>query len=167
MRTARAIRVVVAMCACVLAACMVAGCASGVSEQDKNVQANRQYMSQVNQSMDELNGRLDSFIDAVSRGDVVNMKSQAANAYKALDKLNSMEAPEALADVQKHYVEGSSKLREALDAYIALYTQANAESEGADFDWSDYDSQVAAIQKIYDEGIKALQEGDKIAADLT
>lgn len=148
--------------ACMLALmCALAGCAAG---QDASVaaeqQANRAYMSQVNEAMAELDGGLVQFVDAVSRGDVVNMRTQADNAYKTLDKLESIEAPEAMADVHKDYVEGSKKMREALDAYIDLYSEIS--SKGKDFDWdATYEKRLAEIQKLYDEGVEKLSAADK------
>lgn len=151
--------------ACVLAgslalsACATGGNATLTDEQ----KANRAYMSQVNETMVELDESLDSFVDAVSRGDVVNMRTQADNAYKVLDTLAELEAPESLSDVQKKYVEGSQKLEEALDAYIQLY--AEADKAGKDFDWSSYDNRIKEIQQLYDDGVKALEEGDKAASE--
>ena len=142
-----------------LSACAPGGTATLTDEQ----KANRAYMSQVNEIMVELDGNLDSFIDAVSRGDIVNMKTQADNAYKALDKLSELEAPEALSGVQKSYTEGTQKLEEALDAYIKLYTEA--EKAGKDFDWSSYDERIKEIQGLCDSGVKALEEGDKAASE--
>ena len=153
------------MLAAVLAASVaLGGCAAGQqSAVNEEQQANRTYMSQVNEAMMQLDDDLDSFVDAVSRGDVVNMRTQADNAYKSLDKIKSLEAPEALSDIHKNYVEGTDKLREALDQYIDLY--AKASSAGSSFDWSKYDDQIKSIQKLYDEGVKALEEGDKTAAE--
>lgn len=151
--------------ACALAAGLaLSACASGGNTAlTEEQQANRTYMSQVNETMVELDDSLDSFVDAVSRGDVVNMKTQADSAFKTLDKLSSLEAPEALSDVQKKYVEGTQKLEEALDAYIQLYTEVD--KAGKDFNWSDYDARIKEIQELYDSGVKALEEGDKAASE--
>ena len=147
-------------------ACCVAfvGCGSGGQATSTAEQkANSQYMLQVNEIMAELKGSLSLFNDAVSRGDVVNMRTQADNAYKSLDKLQKAEAPEALSEIKKNYVDGTTKLREALDAYIALYTKlANS---GSDVEKSSYNDEIARIQKLYDEGIAALQKGDELAAN--
>ncbi len=154
-------KISVALCALVLSIGMLAGCAGGpVNGASEEQQANRTYMSQVNQAMVELGDNLDQFVDAVSRDDVVNMRTQADNAYKTLDKLSELEAPEALADVKQGYVDGTSKLREALDEYIKLYTEARSD----DFDWSKYDNRVADVQKLYDEGVSLLQTADETAA---
>lgn len=149
--------------ACVIAlACgLLAGCAnSATASATAEQQANRAYMSQVNEIMEQLDISLDSFVDAVSRGDVVNMRTQADNAFKVLDKLGNLEAPDSLTDVQEKYVEGSDKLRGALDGYISLYADMN----GASFDMSTYDERIAQIQKLYDDGVKLMQEGDEAAA---
>mgnify|MGYP006896730393 CR=1 FL=1 len=42
-----------------------------------------------------LKSRLESFTDAVSRGDVVGMRTQADNAFKAIDDLNNLNVPDA------------------------------------------------------------------------
>ena len=154
----------VALVGALAASIVLMGCASGgMGAATEEQQANRAYMSQVNEAMTKLDDNLDSFIDAVSRGDVVNMRTQADNAYKELDKLSEIEAPEALADIKKDYVDGSAKLREALDEYIKLYSKAA--SEGSDFDWSDYDDRIKSIQTLYDEGVALLEAGDKAAAE--
>lgn len=149
------------VCVVALACGMLSGCANTAANNATSAQqANRAYMSQVNEIMEQLNSGLDSFVDAVSRGDIVNMRTQADNAYKALDKLGELEAPENLSDVQEKYVEGADKLRGALDAYISLYTEMN----GASFDKATYDDRIAQIQKLYDDGVKLMQEGDEAAA---
>ena len=148
--------IAVALACALFSGCGSFGGASATSEQ----QANRSYMSQVNELMEELDSRLDSFIEAVSRNDVVNMRTQADDAYQVIDQLKDLEAPENLSDVKEKYVDGCDKLREALDMYITLYTEMNAGS----FDISTYDSRVADIQKTYDEGVALMEEGDKTAA---
>ena len=154
----------IALAGVLAASIALAGCSSGaMGTATEEQQANRAYMSQVNEAMTKLDDNLDSFIDAVSRGDVVNMRTQADNAYKVLDKLSELEAPEALSDIKKDYVDGTAKLREALDEYIKLYSKAA--SEGADFDWSTYDDRIKSIQSLYDEGVALLEAGDKAAAE--
>ena len=154
----------IALAGVLAASIALAGCSSAANNAaTEQQQANRAYMSQVNEAMTKLDSNLDSFIDAVSRGDVVNMRTQADNAYKAIDKLSELEAPEALADIKKDYVDGTAKLREALDEYISLY--AKATSEGSDFDWSAYDDRIKEIQSLYDEGVALLEAGDKAAAE--
>lgn len=155
----------VGLIACVMAlvAALAAGCAgSGGTQASKEAQQNRAYMSQVNETMDQLSVQLESFVDAVSRGDVVNMRTQADNAYKTLDKLAAIEPPDVFTDIQKGYVDGTAKLRQALNDYIALYTDMESES----FDQSTFDERMANVQAAYDEGVKLLQDTDKKAADL-
>ena len=151
------------ICAAALAVAAVAGlaaCSPGASSLNSEQQANRSYMSQVNEIMAQLEGELDSFVDAVSRGDIVNMRTQADNAYRLLDKLSSLEAPEELSDVQKDYVDGTNKLRGALDSYIKLYSDVEAGS----FDQSTYSTRIKEIQSQYNEGVDTLKKGDEAAA---
>ena len=147
---------------CVMALCLgvVVGCSGNTPAADTPQQANRTYMSKVNGIMEQLGNNLDSFVDAVSRGDLVNMRTQADNAYQSLDDLSKLEPPEGLEDVQKSYTDGTAKLREALDGYIDLYTAASSES----FDQSTYDTRLADVQKLYDEGVELLKKGDETAA---
>ena len=148
------------VCALALATGVLAGCMGNAGAANPEQQANRAYMSQVNGVMDELGANLDSFVDSVSRGDVVNMRTQADNAYKTLDELNSLKVPDNLSDIQQKYLDGTSKLRKALDEYIELYTEISAGS----FDQSKYASRIADIQALYDEGVAALKQGDEAAA---
>lgn len=147
---------------CALALCVgaVAGCTSNNSTLDSAQQDNRSYMSQVNGLMDELGVDLDSFVDAVSRNDLVNMRTQADNAYKVLDDLSALEAPDDLSDVKQGYVDGTAKLREALDGYIGLFTEVSSGS----FDQSMYGDRLAQVQALYDEGVDLLKKADETAA---
>ncbi|HAM15968.1 MAG TPA: hypothetical protein DCP91_08965 [Eggerthellaceae bacterium] len=151
-----------AACACVLAG-VLAGCGpnAGTSATDEQ-QANRAYMSQVNEAMVQLDDQLDQFVDAVSRGDVVNMRTQADNAYKVLDSLADIEAPEAMKDIRDKYVDGTDKMRKALDAYIDLYAEVSRAGES--YDWSAYEKRVKEVQDLYDEGVKALKSADETVA---
>lgn len=157
-------KVVALACAGALSLATLSGCATGPSESEQAQQANRDYMAQVNQSMESLDVKLDGFVDAVSRGDVVSMRTQADNAYGALDALAKLEAPEGLEDVQTSYVDGANALAGALDDYIALYTEIDSATEDDPFDWSSYDNRITQIKNKYDEGVALLQSGDNAAA---
>ena len=160
MKRSGAIVLMAVICAMALSAAL-AGCASGASSSAAAQKDNRAYMSQVNETMVELDASLEQFVDAVSRGDVVNMRTQADNAYKYLDKLADIKAPEELKDVREAYVSGTAKLREALDDYIALYTEM---ANGTGSETTSYDARISSIQAKYDEGVALLQKGDAIAA---
>ena len=152
-------------CVSLLCVLLVAGCATTpVSTMTEEQQANRNYMTQVNQKMEALSSNLENFSDAVSRKDVVSMRTQAENAFKTLDSLEAIEAPEALADVHEQYVAGTSSLRAALSDYIDLYAEIDSATEQAPFDWSTYDQRIAGIQSLYDKGLAALSAGDEAAA---
>ena len=157
-----AVAVAGALGASVLGGC-VAQQTSAVTEAQSE---NRAYMTQVNQTMETLKDRLTSFSDAVSRGDVVTMRTQADNAFKALDSLSSQDAPDALKDVKQQYVDGCASLESALNDYVMLYSEIDSATDEQPFDWSTYDQRIAAIQSSYDSGIAKLEAGDKTAADL-
>lgn len=148
-----------------LGALSIAGCATTAAS-DPNAEAqaqNRAYMTQVNQTMEDLSDRLDSFNEAVSRGDVVTMKGEAENAYKCIASIESLEAPEALKDIKQSYVDGCNSLKSALDSYIALYTEVESATAEAPFDYSTFQSRIQEIQGLYDQGIAKLQEADEKA----
>lgn len=151
---------------CLGALVALAGCAAQNNPATEAQTANRQYMAQVNQTMDDLSQKLEGFEDAVSRGDVVTMRTQADNAFKALDALAAIEAPEPLKEVQQDYVDGCNALKDALNGYIALYTEVESATDEHPFDYATYDQRVKDIQNTYDEGIDKLKAGDARAAEL-
>lgn len=165
MKHTRFAKVLVAMFAGVLMVAALGGCAQQDTATAQQQSENRQYMTQVNQTMDDLKSRLESFTDAVSRGDVVGMRTQADNAFKAIDDLNGLEAPDDLKDVQQEYVDGAAKLEEALSEYVSLYTEIDSATDAQPFDWASYDDRVAQIQSLYDEGTGKLQSGDNKASE--
>lgn len=165
MKHTRFAKALVALCAGVLLVAGLAGCAQQDSAATQQQNENREYMTKVNQVMDDLQGKLTSFTDAVSRGDVVGMRTQADNAFKSVDDLNKLEAPEDLKDIQQDYVEGTGKLKDALNSYIDLYTEIDSATEDQPFDWTTYDQRIGDIQKQYDEGIAKLKDGDTKAAE--
>ena len=128
-------KILAVACAGVLMIAALAGCAQQGSRGDQDQLDRRQYMSQVNQAMDDLQTKLDSFSDAVSRDDVVGMRTQADNAFKALDDLNGLEVPDALKDIQQEYVDGTNSLKDALNGYIDLYTEIESATDEHPFDW--------------------------------
>ena len=162
------VKLTATVCAAALSVAVLGGCTSQqqTSAASQAQSDNRAYMTQVNQTMETLHTRLDGFSDAVSRGDGVTMRTQAENAFKALDDFEGQEAPDALKDVKQCYVDGSQQLENALNAYIQLYTEIDSATDAQPFDGSTYDQRRADIQSAYNSGIEKLQEGDKIAADL-
>ena len=165
MKRSMLIKAVGVMRAAFVAVAALAGCASQESAATKQQSENRQYMTQVNQTMEDLQSRLDGFTDAVSRGDLVGMRTQADNAYKALDELGKLNVPDDLKDIQQEYVDGTNKLKDALNAYIELYTEIDSATEAQPFDYSTYDQRIADIKSQYDEGIGKLQSGDNKASE--
>lgn len=159
-------RIAALACASALALAALTACMPQDSAASEEQEANRQYMAQVNQQMESLADKLEGFNDAVARGDVVSMRTQADNAFKAIDEMKDIEAPEVLADIKAGYVEGCESLEDALNAYISLYTEIEAASADRPFDYSSYDKRLADIQAQYDEGLAQLEETDEKAAEL-
>lgn len=149
--------------ALLMAACLFSGCVgNSASNVNSEQQANRAYMSQVNEIMDQVSVELEEFVNAVSAGDVVGMRAQAEDASRALAKISSLEPPEALKDIQQSYVDGVAKLQDALNQYVTLY----AETDSASFNSANFEERLASIQSLYDEGVAALKKGDEDAAGL-
>lgn len=150
----------------VLMVMALGGCVQQDSTATDQQTESRQYMSTVNQTVEELSDRLASFEDAVSRGDAVSMRTQADNAFKTLDSLAAIEAPDELEEVQSGYVDGCNDLKEALNAYIDLYTEIDSATDEHPFDYSTYDERIAAIQDQYNSGISKLEAADQKATEL-
>ncbi|WP_080802624.1 hypothetical protein [Arabiibacter massiliensis] len=165
MKHTRFAKMAVALCAGVLMAAALGGCAQQGSAASQQQSANRQYMTQVNQVMEDLQGKLDSFSDAVSRGDVVGMRTQADNAVKSIDELGKLEVPDELKEIQQDYADGTGELKDALNAYVDLYTEIDSATDDQPFDWATYDQRVGDIQKQYDDGIAKLKDGDAKAVE--
>lgn len=91
-------------------------------------------MSQVNQVMEDLANRLDGFNQAVSNGDLVGMKNQSDNAFKAIDDLNALEAPEELKRHSDGIRRWLQRSEDALSQYIDLYTEMENATEEEPFD---------------------------------
>ncbi len=166
MNRSKMTRILAALCAAVLMVGTLAGCA-GIEQNSEEAKAqaeNRQFMSDVNAIMEELSQRLGSFNDAVSRGDVITMRTQADDAFKVLDNLESLEAPEVLQDVKQGYVDGSKQLKDALNAYIALYTDLAANPSAVSTDA--YKERLASIQDTYDQAVEKLKSTDEAATQL-
>ncbi len=168
MKKNRILRMLAVACVGVLMACALAGCAPQSSAETEQQAANRGYMSAVNQKIEDLAERLTSFEDAVAREDVVTMRTQADNAFAVIDELSAIEVPEGqgLEEVQQGYVDGCAALRDALNAYIALYTEIESSTAEHPFDYANYDDRLAEIQAQYDEGISKLKAADEKAASL-
>ena len=154
------------VCAGLLALFALTACSAQSSAETEQQAANRGYMSSVNQKIEELSDRLSSFEDAVSRGDVVTMRTQADNAFAVIDEISALEVPEGLGDVQSGYVDGCNALKDALSSYIDLYTEIKSATDAHPFDYSTYDDRIAKIQSTYDDGIAKLKAADEKAASL-
>ena len=108
-------RMTVALAGVILAGGLLAGCMSPNTGATDQQQANRTYMTQVNRAMEDLNGRLAGFDEAVAQGNPVNMRAKADDAFAAIDDLAAIETPDAMKDLQKGYVDGCTALKDALN----------------------------------------------------
>lgn len=153
--------------ACALA---LAGCSTSqqsLQQQDEDqVTLNRQYMSDLNQNVQELSERLEDFVDAVGHGDVVTMQSQADNAFKVITTIESLQAPDDLEELKEGYTQACEKLRDALNEYITLYAEITGEAGGNSFNDAAYAERINSIQQKYNEAIAQLESTDNTATEL-
>ncbi len=166
MRKFQLLKVVGVLCLTVALGLVFAGCSEENAEEVDQQTLNREYMASVNQLMGDLQTQLEDFSSAVAQGDVVTMRTQADQAFKYLDDLEALEVPEGLTLVHQDYVDGAVALESALTAYMDLFTQIETATEAQPFDWTQFDSRVAEIQGLYDEGIEKFEAGDNAAAEM-
>lgn len=155
----------------VLAGCTTTQAANNAEGEDKSMTSS-EYMAEVNQTVEELSERLQSFNEAVSRQDPITMRTQADNAFAVLDKLAAIEAPDDVKDLRDQYVKGCDQLKDALNSYIDLYSEMSAAKAKAEssryndpFDASEYADRIEEIQNQYNEGIQTLEDADNNAKD--
>ncbi len=158
-------RIAAIACVCTLIGVALVGCTTAPPKNDEQT-ANRQYMSQVNQIAESLKVRMESFSDAVSRNDLVGMKTQADNAFKVIDELNNITPPDNLKDIQGEYSAGCNDLRDSLNGYISLYSDIESASAAAPFDYASYASRLDQCQQKYNSGIDHLKNGDQKATQM-
>ena len=142
------------------------GCAASPDKATDESAQNREYMAQVNSLMDELNTGLLDFSDAVSADDLVGMKTHSEKAYKAIDDLEKVEAPEALEKVHQEYLDGCKALKKALSGYIDLYSNIDTATEDQPYDFDNYNKDLTKLKDDYNSGIDHLKEGDRLAAEI-
>jgi hypothetical protein len=143
--------------------------ASGGSDESSaqtSTTSSKQYMADMNQKAADLNDRLASFVDAVSREDTVSMRIQADSAQEVIDQMTALEAPDEISQIKADYDDGVVKLKEAMDSYIELYTEiAQAKSDGG-YDDSSYSQKLTDVQSLYNEGIELIKKADADAVSL-
>ena len=161
-----------------IAAFTMSGCTAptGAANQgsaEDQAMTSSEYMAEVNQVVEKLSERLQSFDDAVSRQDPITMRTQADSAFAVLDELAAIEAPDDVKDLRDQYIKGCDQLKDALNSYIDLYSDmsaakalASSSSRNApSFNASNYTDRIKEIQSKYDEGIKTLEDADSSAKD--
>lgn len=164
-------RAVAVLALCVGMAAVFAGCFPVTDAIDDPQKDNRNYMAQINSSLNDFGTELEAFNEAVSNDDVVGMKSQADKAFKVIDEIEKIEAPEALKDIHSDYKKAFSKLKEALSDYIDFYTEVKAFAENTpeEEDSSqvpDFEKKLKDLQEKYNEGMDLLEAADKKATEM-
>lgn len=157
--------VLLAIAVCVGVSVFV-GCSSPANEEVDEAALNREYMAQVNSFMEDLNAGLADFSDSVSADDLVGMKTHSEKAFKAIDELEKLEAPQTLSEVHDGYLSGCEDLEKALNGYIDLYIAIDAATEEEPYDYSNHDAELAKIQDDYNSGIEHLKTADTLASEI-
>ncbi len=163
----RRMKLIAVACAMCVALAALAGCSgTGSSSQQKTpAQLNREYMSSVNSISSEASRALSDFGDAAAKQDVAAMRLAAADAGKALDKIDSLEAPDALKDVSDEYKAGADDLSQALSDYVEIYSKV----KNAGDDTAAAASAAEGIDDVkarYDSGVTHLSKADSMVAEM-
>lgn len=156
----------VAFAAAIVLACalMLSGCASNAQQANDPQTLNRQYMSNVNQIMDEIDAQMTEFSTIVKEGEVVSLSTQLAAINNSVDKLKALSVPDEMKDIQSDYLKGTEELQTAFAAYVDLYEDVKAPENGT-FDFATYGDRLNDVKSHYEAGIQALESADQKAAD--
>lgn len=146
-----------------LSAALLVGC-SGNNAAQENLAKNRQYMSSVNQIMDEFDSSMESFAASVKDGEVLALNAQLAAMNKAVDSLNALDVPSDMESIQDSYVKGTESLQKAMNLYVELYQDVKLPEHGT-FDYATYNDRLAEVQQLYTDGKTQLEEADKKATE--
>lgn len=150
----------------IMSFCMVAllvGCSASNPTQENQAQ-NRQYMSSVNQIMEQFDAQMADFASAVKDGEILSLTSQLSAVTTAVDSLKALDVPDDMKDIQDAYVNGVEELQTALQQYVQLYQEVELPPNGS-FDFSTYADRLAEIQQHYSNGVASLQDADQKATD--
>jgi flagellar basal body-associated protein FliL len=157
---------IVAMVFCVALMGVLAGCGStdqaASSSSSDGASANREYMSNANTIIEQLQDNLNDFSDAVSDDNLVSMKAAAKKAYQNIDSFKQLKPTDTLKPVHNEYVKGCDDLKDALEQYIDLFSDQK-KSKLTD---QQYKDRLKKIQDKYNSGMDHLKEGDKKATSL-
>ncbi len=153
-----------------LAGCLaLTGCGQPLEQQssaEEEAVTSRSFMANVNEACVQLNEKMTSFTDAVAREDLVSMQTQADSAFAIIDQISELECPEELNDLKQSYVDGCTQLKDALSAYLQLFMEIDAASNGGTFNYDGYADRVAQIQQTYDEAVQKLKDADNAATEM-
>ena len=151
---------------CVALAGVLAGCSSGgtvsSSSSSDSASANRDYMSNANTIIGQLQDNLSDFSDAVANDDLVSMEAAAKKASSSIDDFKKLQPTDTLKSVHQEYAKGCDELKEALDEYIDLYSDQKKSKLSS----AEYKSRLKKVQDKYNSGMSHLKEGDKPATSL-
>ena len=159
MKTRRMMAILLAAALSVLCLAAMAGCAPSAETEDA-ASLNRAYMSKANTAMSQMNADLEPFTAAVAAGDIVTMEQAATNVYRDIDSFKRISAPDMMVEIHAEYCAGCDDLKNALQAYIAVFKDA----EGADV--SDINEVLGPVQQKYDSAIAHLQTADTLVTKL-
>ena len=145
---------------CLLSACSAKMSAGELSSSEKD----RAYLAQVNDLLTDMDGDLKSFTDATSRNDLVAVQSNAKKINYLISSISNLDVPDDMKSVHDQYVSGCNALNRALNDYVCLY--CDVINRGADVNAPEYAQKLAAIQSLYNNGLKVLKDADQALADL-
>lgn len=165
----------VSLISLVFAALLLGGCSklevpgfspSGNTEKQQEGEQARSFMMKINQLTSQLKDKMALFTEAVTRNDLVSMKTHIQAIDETITQINNLEAPQELADVKSKYSEGCSQLKTALSDFVNLYSDIDTATAKSPFDFGSYASRLAQVQDLYDKAVSALQAADEAATKL-
>lgn len=162
-------KVLMMVAAMVVAGCLtfLTACTQPETATDEQKQPSAgDYMTSVAKTSTQLSSALSEFAAAISENDLSAIQPKADAAYEVLAQMEALEAPDDLKEVKGKYDEATQSLKDSLKDYVALYLEIQNTPEGNTFDFTNYASQIEAIQKSYDNGLNLLEEADNMATEL-
>lgn len=166
MRKRTIARVLAVALGAALALGALAGCQSPATGATDQQQANRTYMTKVNQAVEELNTRLGEFDEAVAQESVVNMRNKANSAFEAIDAPGGHRYAgrhERSADELRRRLQQAEGCPEQLHRFVHGDQQRN---RGGALRLQRLRRRVKEIQDAYNEGIDKLKAADEEALKL-
>lgn len=126
------------------------------------VEANKQYMENVNGKASELAKELSSFSEYVANSDAVNVKLVVDKVGGILDSIKDIEAPDQMKDIHSSYSEAADDLKTALTSYVEVFVNNAASKDGKVLS-ADDEAKLKDASDKYKSAVDAFNKADESA----